>query len=81
MTRRPLLIETALVLGVSLGASAIWSVLRIVDLLTRPGSIAAQTTFAEVLFAHAPGETVPVTVVRNGLEQTLQATLAERPRE
>ena len=44
MTRRPLLIETALVLGVSLGASAIWSVLRIVDLLTRPGSIAAQTT-------------------------------------
>jgi membrane protease YdiL (CAAX protease family) len=44
VTRRPLLIETALVLGVSLGASAIWSVLRIVDLLTRPGSIAAQTT-------------------------------------
>lgn len=38
------LTETWLVLGVSLGASAIWSLLRIVDRLTRPESLGSQTT-------------------------------------
>ncbi len=42
--RRRNLTETWLVLGVSLGASAVWSLLRIVDKLTRVESLGAQTT-------------------------------------
>ena len=42
--RRRNLTETWLVLGVSLGASAVWSILRIVDKLTRVESLASQTT-------------------------------------
>ncbi len=41
--RRQHLTETWLVLGVSLGASAIWSLLRIVDRLTRVESLRQQT--------------------------------------
>lgn len=41
--RRRYLTETWLVLGVSLGASAIWSLLRIVDRLTRAESLSRQT--------------------------------------
>ena len=43
-TRRELLTETALVLLVSLGASAIWSLLSLVDKLTRGRPLAGQTT-------------------------------------
>ncbi len=42
--RRSLRIETVLVLGVSLGASAVWSVLSIIEKLTRPIPLAQQTT-------------------------------------
>jgi membrane protease YdiL (CAAX protease family) len=42
--RRSLLVETALVLGVSLGASAIWSLLRIVERLTREVALSQQTS-------------------------------------
>ncbi len=42
--RRSLRVETLLVLGVSLGASAIWSVLSIIEKLTRPIPLAQQTT-------------------------------------
>lgn len=42
--RRTLLIESALVLGVSLGASAIWSVLAIVRKLTEAKALNQQTT-------------------------------------
>lgn len=42
--RRQHLTETWLVLGVSLGASAIWSLLRIVDKLTRAAPLGSQTT-------------------------------------
>ncbi len=42
--RRSLLVETSLVLGVSLGASAIWSVLRIIDRLTRQVALSQQTS-------------------------------------
>lgn len=42
--RRRHLTETWLVLGVSLGASAIWSLLRIVDRLTRAESLGRQTS-------------------------------------
>ena len=42
--RRRNLTETWLVLGVSLGASAIWSLLRIVDKLTRVEALGSQTT-------------------------------------
>ena len=41
--RRRLLSETWLVLGVSLGASAVWSLLRIVDRLTRGEPLSQQT--------------------------------------
>ncbi|WP_202865000.1 CPBP family intramembrane glutamic endopeptidase [Serinicoccus sediminis] len=44
LPRRSLLVETLLVLGVSLGASAIWSVLSLTRKLTAPGGLAAQTT-------------------------------------
>lgn len=42
--RRQHLTETWLVLGVSLGASAIWSLLRIVDRLTRAEALRQQTS-------------------------------------
>jgi 2-alkenal reductase len=65
------------------GAAADRAGIRAGDIIVAVGNdrINAQTTFTEVLFAHAPGETVPVTVIRNGREQTVQATLAERPGE
>ena len=44
LTRRTLLGETALVLGVSLGASAIWSVLSIIRKATAEVALSAQTT-------------------------------------
>jgi len=42
--KRTTLTETWLVLGVSLGASAVWSLLRLVDKLTRVESLGSQTT-------------------------------------
>ena len=44
LTRRDLVHETALVLLVSLGASAIWSLLSLLDKLTRGTPLASQTT-------------------------------------
>jgi membrane protease YdiL (CAAX protease family) len=44
LTRHDVLAETALVLLVSLGASAIWSLLSLVDKLTRGQPLASQTT-------------------------------------
>jgi membrane protease YdiL (CAAX protease family) len=44
LTRRDLLAETGLVLLVSLGASAVWSLLSIVDKLTRGRPLSSQTT-------------------------------------
>ncbi|HEV7146931.1 MAG TPA: type II CAAX endopeptidase family protein [Pedococcus sp.] len=43
-TRRQLLTETGLVLGVSLGASAVWSLLSLVDKLTQHVALNHQTT-------------------------------------
>ena len=43
-TRRTLFTETILVLGVSLGASGIWSLLSLVDKLTRQVALNKQTT-------------------------------------
>ncbi len=40
--------------------------------------INGQTTFTEALFAYTPGETVSVTVLRDGTEREFQVTLAER---
>lgn len=42
--RRTLLAETALVLGVTLGASALWSLLSLIDKLTLPVALDQQTT-------------------------------------
>lgn len=44
LSRRTLVTETLLVLGVSLGASVIWSVLSILRKLTAPEPLASQTT-------------------------------------
>ncbi|WP_462418305.1 CPBP family intramembrane glutamic endopeptidase [Kytococcus sp. Marseille-QA3725] len=44
MSRSALRTEVWLVLGVSLGASALWSLVRLADLLTRPGGLAGATT-------------------------------------
>ncbi|WP_228393479.1 CPBP family intramembrane glutamic endopeptidase [Ornithinicoccus hortensis] len=44
LTRRQLVTETVLVLGVSLGASAVWALLSIVNKLTRAEPLASQTT-------------------------------------
>ena len=44
LSRRHLVLETWLVLGVSLGASAIWSLLRIIDRLTVHVALNQQTT-------------------------------------
>lgn len=44
LERRTLLTETALVLGVSLGASAIWAILSIIRKVTAEVSLSAQTT-------------------------------------
>lgn len=44
LDRRSLLLETALVLGVSLGASAIWSILSLIRKLTAAAPLSAQTT-------------------------------------
>jgi membrane protease YdiL (CAAX protease family) len=42
--RRPLVTETVLVLGVSLGASAVWATLSLVRKLTEPVALGSQTT-------------------------------------
>jgi S1-C subfamily serine protease len=72
----------AYVQGVEPGGAADRAGIREGDIIVAVGDdrITAQTTFTEVLFAHSPGETVRVTVIRNGREQALQATLEERPR-
>ncbi|MCA9880596.1 MAG: PDZ domain-containing protein, partial [Thermomicrobiales bacterium] len=73
----------AYVQGVEPGGAADRAGIREGDIIVAVGDdrITAQTTFTEALFAHSPGETVPVTVIRNGREQTLPTTLAERPRD
>ncbi|MDR0435416.1 MAG: CPBP family intramembrane metalloprotease [Propionibacteriaceae bacterium] len=43
-TKRILLLETALILGISLGRSAIYSLLSLIEKLTRPESLGSQTT-------------------------------------
>ncbi|MGB5952191.1 MAG: CPBP family intramembrane glutamic endopeptidase [Ornithinimicrobium sp.] len=48
LSRRGLVYETLLVLGVSLGASAIWSVLSIIRKLTAEPALSAQTTSINV---------------------------------
>ncbi|MGB3594517.1 MAG: CPBP family intramembrane glutamic endopeptidase [Ornithinimicrobium sp.] len=48
LSRRSLWVETALVLGVSLGASAIWSILSLIRKLTAVESLSAQTTSINV---------------------------------
>lgn len=44
LSRRTLLVETALILGVSLGASAIWSILGIIRRLTANVALSGQTS-------------------------------------
>ncbi|MGC1208409.1 MAG: CPBP family intramembrane glutamate endopeptidase, partial [Ornithinimicrobium sp.] len=48
LNRGSLWVETALVLGVSLGASAIWSVLSLIRKLTAVEALSSQTTSINV---------------------------------
>ena len=68
--RRQHLTETWLVLGVSLGASAIWSLLRIVEKVTRPQPLGSQTTAMNS----------SVTPDRPWLDLAFQLVLAQRAR-
>jgi 2-alkenal reductase len=43
--------------------------------------ISEQTTFTEALFAHKPGDTIVVTVMRGGRERELTVTLGTRPEQ
>jgi 2-alkenal reductase len=54
--------------------------IRTGDIITAIGDqrISGNTTFPEALFARAAGETVPVTVLRNGQEQEFEVTLGRR---
>jgi 2-alkenal reductase len=70
----------AYVTGVEPGGPADKAGIRQGDIVTAIGNdqINAQTTFTEVLFAHQPGETVPVTIRRGSQEMQVQVTLARR---
>lgn len=70
----------AYVTGVEPGAPADKAGIRQGDIVTAIGNdrVDAQNTFTEVLFAHQPGETVPVTIVRGSREMQVQMTLARR---
>ncbi len=59
--RRQLVTETALVLGVSLGASAIWAVLALIRKLTEQVGLGDQTTaMNEAVTRTARGSTSPI---------------------
>lgn len=68
---------------VSPGGPAASAGIRQGDFIVAMGgqTIDANHPFSEVLSAHRPGDTVDVTVNRDGQEQQLQVTLAERPEE
>jgi S1-C subfamily serine protease len=71
----------AYVLSVEPGGPADKGGIREGDIVVAIGDdrLSSQTTFTEALFAHSPGETVTVRVLRDGQELDLQVTLAERP--
>jgi S1-C subfamily serine protease len=57
--------------------------LEIGDVITALGdqTIDQQHTLIDLLFDHEPGDTVNVTVQRDGASKTFQVTLGERPEE
>jgi S1-C subfamily serine protease len=42
-------------------------------------AIDQHTSFTEALFEHKPGETVPITIVRDGEQIEVEITFGERP--
>ena len=71
----------AYVLNVIRGGPASNAGIRDGDIILAIGNqrIDAQTTFTEALFNQAPGNTVPVTIMRGGQERQIEVTFAERP--
>jgi 2-alkenal reductase len=70
----------AYVLGVVPGGPADQAGIQEGDIILAIGDerIQGQTTFTEALFANAPGDTVVVTVLRDGQERQFEVTLAQR---
>jgi 2-alkenal reductase len=73
----------AYVQSVAPGGPADQAGIRENDIIVAIGErrIDQSTSFSKALFAHAPGETVSVTVQRNGQQQEFDVTLATRPRQ
>jgi S1-C subfamily serine protease len=70
------------VTDVSEGSPAAAAGLQVGDIITAVGGVSLDDThaFINTLWSHAIGETVSLTIVRDGQTQTLNATLIERPR-
>jgi S1-C subfamily serine protease len=70
-----------LVLSVEPGGPAEQAGVREGDVVIAIDGVAIDqhTSFTEALFAHKPGETVPITVVRDGEHIELEITFGERP--
>ena len=70
------------VTDVSDGSPAAAAGLQVGDIITAVGGVSLDDThaFINTLWAHAVGESVSLTVVRDGQTQTLTASLVERPR-
>ena len=81
-TREDLAVENgALVVAVTPGGPAATAGVRAGDVIVAivGEAIDERTPLVEALFAHRPGETVTVTLARDGQEREVQVTLAERP--
>lgn len=70
-----------IVLGVSEDGPAEEAGIQVGDVVVAIGDteINQDTSFSEALFQYEPGDTVDVTIVRDGEELTVEITLAERP--
>lgn len=70
-----------IVLGVADGGPAEQAGVQVGDVVVAIGGIEINqdTSFSEALFEYEPGDTVEVTIVREGEELTLEVTLAQRP--
>ena len=71
----------ALIVEVSPGGPAEYAGLQAGDIVTAIAGepITRANLFSELLFRHAPGDTIEITYVRNSRERIVEVTLAQRP--